>query len=220
MSNNQKLSASIRKDEGKGASRRLRHAGMLPAVIYGGNAEPQSIQLNHEKIWVASQHDWFYASILDLDVDGKVQKVLLRDIQRHPYRQLIMHLDFQRVSADEAIRLNVPLLFVKGEESPAGKTAGVVIMHELNEVEIVCLPGDLPEGIEVDLSGLEVGGTMHLSDVALPKGVELATKTDEEHNPAVAVARYAQQEAEPEVEEGEEEASAEVPASKQQDDAE
>ena len=98
MSTEHKLTASGRKDEGKGASRRLRHAGQIPAIIYGGHADPQSIQLEHEKTWVASQNEWFYASIVDLDVDGKVEKVLLRDMQRHPYKQQIMHLDFQRVS--------------------------------------------------------------------------------------------------------------------------
>ena len=213
MSNEHKLSASSRKDEGKGASRRLRRAGMLPAVVYGGDAEPQSIQLDQEKVWVASQHEWFYASILTLDIDGKSEQVLLRDMQRHPYRQLIMHLDFQRVSANQAIRVNVPLHFVNAETSPAGKTAGAVLTQELNEVEISCLPADLPEAIEVDLATMQVGDTVHLSDVKLPKGVELTTRIDDEHNPAVAVARYVKEEVEPEADE----ASAEVPASKQQE---
>src|SRR3546814_2913861 len=105
----QKLTATGRKDEGKGASRRLRRAGQVPAVVYGGGSEPQSVQLEQEKTWVASQKEWFYSSIIDLDVDGKVQKVLLRDMQRHPYKQLIMHLDFQRVNQNEAIRMSVPL---------------------------------------------------------------------------------------------------------------
>lgn len=209
---NHKITAESRKDEGKGASRRLRHAGKVPAIIYGGDAAPQSIQLDQEKTWVASQHEWFYASIIDLDVDGKVETVLLRDMQRHPYRQLIMHLDFQRVNAKEAIRVSVPLHLVNAETSPAGKSAGVVLTQELNEVEVVCLPGDLPESIEVDLSKMEIGGTVHLSDVALPKGVELATKLDDDHNPAVAVARHARVEVEAE---GDEAAGGEVPAAKQ-----
>src|SRR5690606_2679940 len=104
-----------RKDEGKGASRRLRHAGEIPAIVYGGDAAPQSIRLNHEKVWVASQHEWFYSSIMDLEVDGKVQPVLLRDMQRHPYRQLIMHQDIQRVNLKESIRVNVPLRLVNAE---------------------------------------------------------------------------------------------------------
>ena len=210
---NHKITAAGRKDEGKGASRRLRHAGKVPAIIYGGDAAPQSIQLDQEKTWVASQHEWFYSSIIDLEVDGKVETVLLRDMQRHPYKQIIMHLDFQRVSAKEAIRVHVPLHLVNADVSPAGKAAGVVLTQELNDVEIVCLPGDLPESIEVDLSAMEVGATVHLSEVVLPKGVELATKLDEGHNPAVAVARHARVEAEPEA--GEE--AGDVPAAKQDD---
>ena len=211
---NHKITAAGRKDEGKGASRRLRHAGKVPAIVYGGDAAPQSIQLDQEKTWVASQHEWFYSSIIDLEVDGKVETVLLRDMQRHPYKQIIMHLDFQRVSAKEAIRVHVPLRLVNAEGSPVGKTAGVVLTQELNDVEIVCLPGDLPESIEVDLSAMEVGATVHLSEVVLPKGVELAVKLDEGHNPAVAVARHARVEAEPEVEADE---AGDVPAAKQDD---
>ena len=206
---NHKITAESRKDEGKGASRRLRHAGKVPAVVYGGESAPQSIQLDQEKTWVASQHEWFYSSIIDLEVDGQVETVLLRDMQRHPYRQLIMHLDFQRVNAKEAIRVSVPLHLVNAETSPAGKTAGVVLTQELNEVEVICLPGDLPESISVDLADMEIGATVHLSEVVLPKGVELATKIDEEHNPAVAVARHARVEVESEEGEGD------VPAAKQ-----
>ncbi|HEY4529214.1 MAG TPA: 50S ribosomal protein L25/general stress protein Ctc [Luteimonas sp.] len=206
---NHKITATSRTDEGKGASRRLRHAGKVPAIVYGGDAAPQSIQLDQEKTWVASQHEWFYSSIIDLEVDGKVETVLLRDMQRHPYRQLIMHLDFQRVNAKEAIRVSVPLHLVNADTSPAGKTAGVVLTQELNEVEVICLPGDLPESISVDLADMEIGATVHLSEVVLPKGVELATKIDEEHNPAVAVARHARVEVESEEGEGD------VPAAKQ-----
>ena len=195
---NHKITATSRNDEGKGASRRLRRAGQLPAIVYGGDAAPQNIQLSQEKVWVASQHEWFYSSIMDLEVDGKVQQVLLRDMQRHPYKQIIMHLDFQRVSATETIRVNVPLRLVNAENSPAGKTAGVVLTQELNDVEVVCLPGDLPEAIDVDLAKMEIGDTVHLSEVTLPKGVELAVKLEGDHNPAVAVARHARVEAEPE----------------------
>ena len=214
MATEHKLSANGRKDEGKGASRRLRHAGMIPAIVYGGEDKPQNIQLEHEKTWVASQHEWFYSSILTLDVDGKPQQVLLRDMQRHPFKQQIMHLDFQRVSANTAIRVNVPLHFLNEDKSPAGKSAEVVLTHELNEVEISCLPKDLPAFIEVDLGEMKLGDTVHLSDVKLPKGVELAHKIDDEHNPAVAVARHARVEAEAE---GEAPAAegAEVPAAKQ-----
>ncbi len=194
MATEHKLSASGRKDEGKGASRRLRRAAQIPAIIYGGGTQPQSIQLEHEKTWLASQNDWFYSSIITLDVDGKAQQVLLRDMQRHPYRQLIMHLDFQRVNANEAIRVNVPLHFINIDSSPAGKTAGVSVTSEMNEVEVTCLPANLPEFIEVDLGQMQVGDTVHLSELKLPEGVAFAHKVDDEHDPAVAVARHVREE--------------------------
>jgi len=192
-----KISATGRTDEGKGASRRLRHAAQIPAIVYGGHAEPKSIQLQHEKTWVASQNEWFYSSILALDIDGKVEKVLLRDMQRHPYRQQIMHLDFQRVSENEAIRVAVPLHFINVEKSPAGKASDVVVTHELNEVHISCLPKDLPEFIEIDLANLQIGDTIHLSQVVMPSGVAVPElKLGADHDVAVVVARHARVEAE------------------------
>ena len=204
------ISASSRKDEGKGASRRLRHAGLIPAVIYGGEAAPQSIQLEHEKTWLASQHEWFYSSILDLNVDGKVQKVLLRDLQRHPFKQILMHIDFQRVDENKALRTAVPLHFVNEDKSPAGKSAEVVVTHELNEVVVECLPKDLPEFIEIDLSDLAVGAIVHLSDLKLPAGVSIPElKLGKEHDLAVVIAKHGKEEAEAAAP-----AAAEVPASK------
>ena len=205
------ISATSRNVEGKGASRRLRLAASIPAIVYGGKSAPQPIQLDHEKIWLAQQNEWFYSSILNLDIDGKVEQVLLRDMQRHPYKQLIMHLDFQRVDASHTLRTKVQLHFLNQEKSPAGKTSGVVIMHELTEVEVSCLPKDLPEAIEVDLSDLAVGAVVHLSDLKLPAGVELpALKLGKEHDVAVVVAKHGKEEAEaagaPE--------AAEVPATK------
>jgi large subunit ribosomal protein L25 len=203
MSTEHKISAAGRKDEGKGASRRLRHAAQIPAIVYGGHADPVSIQLEHEKTWQASQNEWFYSSILSLDVDGKVEKVLLRDMQRHPYKQQIMHLDFQRVSENEAIRVAVPLHFLNVEKSSAGKTAGVAVTHELNEIQISCLPKDLPEFIEIDLADLKAGDTIHLSQVKLPAGVEVPElKLGADHDVAVVVARMGR------VEEATEEAAA------------
>ena len=202
-----------REDAGKGASRRLRHAAKIPAIVYGGGAEPQSVQLDHEPVWLASQHDWFYSSIISLSVDGKAQNVLLRDMQRHPYRQLIMHLDFQRVKANEKLHVKVPLHFINIDTSPAGKNADVSVTSELNDVEVVCLPKHLPEFIEIDLGKMEAGDTVYLADVTLPEGVELAHKIDDAHNPAVAVARYVKEEPET----VDEDVSAEVPASRQDD---
>src|SRR5688572_2590720 len=211
MATEHKITATGRNDEGKGASRRLRRAAQIPAIVYGGTAAPQSVQLDHEKTWLASQNEWFYSSILDLDLDGKVQKVLLRDIQRHPYKQIIMHLDFQRVDENQALRAKVPLHFLNQEKSPAGKTADVVVTHELNEVEVSCLPKDLPEFIEIDLADLAVGGIVHLSDLKLPKGVELPElKLGKEHDVAVVIAKHGRVE----TEEAAVPQTAEVPATK------
>jgi len=206
-----KISATGREAAGKGASRRLRRVASIPAVLYGGNAAPQSIQLEHEKTWLASQNEWFYSSILDMELDGKVQKVLLRDMQRHPYKQIIMHLDFQRVDENQALRVKVPLHFLNQEKSPAGKTAGVVIMHELNEVEVSCLPKNLPEFIEIDLSALAIGDIVHLSEIKLPTGVEIPElKLGKEHDVAVVIAKHGKEE----VEAAAAPEAAEVPAAK------
>ncbi|MCD9028962.1 50S ribosomal protein L25/general stress protein Ctc [Luteimonas sp. BDR2-5] len=212
MATPHEIKVQRREDEGKGASRRLRHAGEVPAVVYGGDLKPVSIKLSHNDVWLASQHDWFYSSILDLSLNGDVQKVLLRDLQRHPFRQQILHLDFQRVSDDEKIRTAVPLHFINKETSPAGKAADVVITAELNEITISCLPGDLPESIEVDLATLSVGDIIHLSQIKLPKGVEIPELTQgADHDVAVVVAKHGRVEVAPEATE---EAPADVPATK------
>lgn len=208
-----------REGAGRGASRRLRHAGKVPAIVYGGGPDPVSIQLSHNEVLLAQENEWFYSSILDLNLDGDVQPVLLRDIQRHPAKARILHLDFQRVMADETIRVSVPLRFINQENSPAGKTSGVVIMHEMTEVEIECLPGDLPANIEVDLSDLKEGDVRHLSTVELPKGVVIpGLSHDMEFDAAIVIARKMAEEPEPEeVDEDAEDAeeqSAEVPAIK------
>lgn len=190
MATQHEIKATVRADAGKGASRRLRRTGQVPAVVYGGHAEPSSIEILHNTVWLASAHEWFYSSIIDLNVDGQVQKVILRDMQRHPVKPLIMHMDFLRVSADEAIRVRVPLHFLNQDTSPAGKAGGVVITHEVNEVEVSCLPANLPEYIELDLSGLKAGDTVHLSDIKLPAGVEIPElKLGKEHDVAVVIAR-------------------------------
>ena len=217
MATEHKISATGRNDEGKGASRRLRRSALIPAIVYGGDAAPRSVQLEHEKTWLAGQNEWFYSSILNLDIDGKVEQVLLRDMQRHPYRQLIMHLDFQRISANETLRASVPLHFINEELSPAGKASDVVVMKELTQVEVSCLPKDLPEFIEVDLAELTVDQIVHLSSLKLPKGVEIPElKLGKEHDVAVVVARQGRVEAESSDDAG----SAEVPAAKVEKDAE
>lgn len=187
------IKAQSRTDEGKGASRRLRRAGSIPAVVYGGlQKSAQSIQLDHESIWLCQEHEWFYSSILNLDIDGKKERVLLRDMQRHPYKRQVMHIDFQRVNENQMLTVSVPLHFKNTNISPAGKTSGVIVTHELNEVQVACLPKDLPSFIEIDLSQLDVGQVIHLSDIALPAGVEIpALKTGKEHNTAVVIAKHA-----------------------------
>jgi large subunit ribosomal protein L25 len=211
MAKTHEIKVERRVDEGKGASRRLRHAAKIPAIVYGGELKPVSIQIDHEAIWLASQHEWFYSSILDLSLDGDVQKVLLRDMQRHPFKQQIMHLDFQRVDENKVLRTAVPLHFLNEDKSPAGKSAEVVVTHELNEVEIECLPKDLPEFIEVDLSTLAVGQIVHLSDLNLPAGVTIPElKLGKEHDLAVVIAKHGKEEAES----SDAPAAAEVPASK------
>ncbi|MCL6711961.1 50S ribosomal protein L25/general stress protein Ctc [Pseudoxanthomonas beigongshangi] len=198
MAKTHEIKVQRREDEGKGASRRLRHAGNVPAIVYGGGElKPVSIQLNHNEVWLASQHDWFYSSILDLSLNGDIQKVLLRDMQRHPYKQQIMHLDFQRVNENETLRTAVPLHFINQDTSPAGKSADVVVTHELNEVVVECLPKDLPEFIEIDLSNLAVGAVVHLSEIKLPAGVEIPElKLGKEHDVAVVIAKHGKEEAE------------------------
>ena len=215
MAKTHEIKVEKRNDEGKGASRRLRRAGFVPAIVYGGEPNPVSIQLAHNDVWHASQNEWFYSSILDLSLGGDVQKVLLRDMQRHPFKQLVLHLDFQRVNENEVIRVRVPLHFMNQEVSPAGKTSGIVITHEMNEVEISCLPKNLPEFIEIDLSALKVDEIVHLSAIKLPEGVEIPElRFGKEHDHAVVVAREqrAEVEAEPVVAEGEAAAAAGTPA--------
>jgi large subunit ribosomal protein L25 len=197
MATRHELPAEGRNDEGKGASRRLRRAGKVPAIVYGNSKDPSSIQLDHNTAWLASQHEWFYSAILDLNLDGSTQRVLLRDLQRHPFKAQLLHLDFQRVDENKAIRIRVPLHFLNQEKSPAGKMAGVLISHAITDIEIACLPKDLPEFIEVDLGELSVGDIVHLSDVKLPEGVEIPElRLGKEHDAAVVTAQEMKEEVE------------------------
>ena len=161
-----------RAKQGTGASRRLRNAGKVPGIVYGGEGEPQLIELDHNALWQALKKEAFHASVLDMELDGKSSKVLLRDLQVHPFKQQVLHIDFQRVSAKQKIQMKVPLRFTGEEESNAVKTDKALVNHILTELQVSCLPADLPEAIEVDLSKLEKGQTLTLKDIALPKGVE------------------------------------------------
>ncbi|MCQ9617232.1 50S ribosomal protein L25/general stress protein Ctc [Paenalcaligenes niemegkensis] len=198
-----KFSASTRSVQGSGASRRLRRAGQVPAIVYGGTAEPQNIALDHNQIYHDLRKDVFHASILTMELDGKPVQVLLRSVQWHPYKQQVLHVDFQRVSAKEAITTRVPLAFINGDESPAVKLHSQVISQVLVELEITCLPADLPTSIEVDLGQMEPGTTISLSSIKLPEGVEYAgTSTDADPVLAAALATGGGQAAADEDDEG------------------
>ena len=180
------VKATRRDDLGKGASRRLRHAGQVPAVVYGGHAEPTSITVMHKDLWHSLENEAFYSHVLDLEIDGKVEKVVLRDLQRHPYKSLVMHADFQRVSSDELMHAQVPLHFIN-ENTSIGAKKGGMISHLVTEVEVTCLPGDLPEFIEVDLASLDLDHTLHLSDLQAPKGVSFRELAAHDNNLGIVV---------------------------------
>ncbi len=167
-----KVVAQLRELQGTGASRRLRRAGKVPGIVYGSSAKPVAIELDHNGLFHALRKESFHSSILELEVDGKdVQQVLLRDVQMHAFKPQVLHVDFQRVAADQKIHVKVPLHFLNAEVSPAVKQNGAVVSHVFTEIDITCLPKDLPEFIEVDLSSLAVGQTIHLADLKLPDGV-------------------------------------------------
>lgn len=165
--------AQARAEQGSGASRRLRNAGRVPAIVYGAGKDAQAVTLDHNTIYHALRVEAFHASVLSLNVDGQVEKVLLRDVQHHPFRQLILHVDFQRVDPNAKLHIKVPLHFVNADLAPGVKLGGGIISHVLNEVEVSCLPANLPEFIEVDLANLGAGQSIHMADLKLANGVEL-----------------------------------------------
>ena len=167
-----KFVAFERAKQGTGASRRLRNAGKVPGIVYGGEGEPQLIELDHNALWQAIKKEAFHSTVLDMELAGKTAKVLLRDLQIHPFKKQILHIDFQRVSAKQKIHMKIPLHYSGQEESNAVKIDKALVNHILNELEVSCLPADLPEAINIDLSKLEKGATLTLKDIALPKGVE------------------------------------------------
>jgi len=167
------LSATSRKAQGTGASRRLRKSGRVPGIVYGGG-EPVLIDLDHNNLYHLLRKEAFHASIMTLDVDGKKEPVLLRDFHMHPFRQQVQHIDFQRVEASKKIHMKVPLHFINADIAPGVKQGKGIVSHVLNELDVVCLPADLPEFIEVDLSNLMLNHSIHVSDLKLPQGVEAA----------------------------------------------
>ena len=170
-----KVVAFTRTQQGTGASRRLRNAGQTPGIIYGGTAAPQLIALDGNALFHALKKEAFHGSVLDMEIDGQTQQVLLRDFQMHAYKQLVLHADFQRVDASQKMHTKVALHFINAETSPAVKLGGAIVSHVMNELDVSCLPGQLPEFIEVDLGNLEVGGSIHVNDLKLPEGVTAVT---------------------------------------------
>ena len=166
------LETTLRTDLGKGASRRLRRTGMVPGIIYGGSEEPTSVSISHNVLSRKLQDEAFYSHILTINVDGKKQKAVLKDLHRHPARDEVLHIDLQRVSENEVIHMNVPVHFLNEEEAPGAKAGGQIV-HAFTSLEVACKAKDLPEFIEVDLSAVELGGSIHLSEIKLSKGVTL-----------------------------------------------
>jgi len=189
MSETTTIIAELREDVGKGASRRLRHTGKVPAVIYGGHKDPVSLTVQQGELLHSVENEAFFSSILEIKVGkDRTQQAVVRDMQRHPFKPLIMHIDFMRVSAEEVLKISVPVHFVGEDESPAGKASGVIIQHHMTEIEIAALPKDLPEFLSVDLSEMEAGQSVMLSSIVLPEGVTIpALETeDEDYDATVA----------------------------------
>jgi large subunit ribosomal protein L25 len=164
-----------RAKQGTGASRRLRNSGKTPGIVYGGTGEAKLIELDHNALWHALKKEAFHATILDMELNGQTSKVLLRDYQMHPYKQLVLHIDFQRVEANTTLHMKVPLHYSGEQDSEAVKTDKCLVNHVVNEIEVACIPANLPEFISVDLSGLKKGVSLHLNDITLPNGVKVIT---------------------------------------------
>ena len=174
------LDAEFRETQGKGASRRLRHEGKVPAILYGGHLGARALTLSHQKLVLMLDNERFYSTILSLKVGDQTQAAILKDVQRHPYKNAVVHVDFQRVEENERIRISIPLHFKGASVSPGVKTQGGMVSHMRNDVEVSCLPKDLPEFIEVDISGLSLNESIHLSQLKVPDGVSLVDLAKED----------------------------------------
>ncbi|WP_417658599.1 50S ribosomal protein L25/general stress protein Ctc [Pseudidiomarina sp.] len=207
------IQAELRTDTGKGASRRLRRAEKLPAILYGADKEAISITLDHNKVNNMADYEAFYSHILTLVIDGKKHEAILKDVQRHPYKPKLTHLDFQRVVKGQKLHTHVPVHFTNEATAVGVKEEGGVVVHHVADLEISCLPKDLPEFVEVDIANLKLGETLHLTDLNMPKGVELVELTKgEDHDQAVVSITAPRVEKEAEETE---EVSAEVPTAKE-----
>ena len=174
------LVAEFRETQGKGASRRLRHEGKVPAILYGGHADARTLTLSHQKLMIMLENERFYSTILSLKMGEQTQAAILKDVQRHPFKNAVMHIDFQRVEENEKIRISIPLHFTGASVAPGVKSQGGLVSHMRNDVEVTCLPKDLPEFIEVDISGLSLNESIHLSQLKLPEGVTLVDLVKED----------------------------------------
>ncbi len=188
MSDQFEVLAQAREDMGKGASRRLRrHADHIPAIIYGGQKDPQPLTLIRKDLEKSLENEAFYSHVLNVNIDGKVEKAILKDLQRHPAKNLVMHADFLRVNDKVAIKVNVPIHFVNEEACHGVKMQGGIVQHQATDIEVLCLPGDIPEYIEVDMLNIETGQIVHLTDITLPEGVSsVALALGEDHDLAIA----------------------------------
>ena len=183
------INAELRTDMGKGASRRLRRAGKVPGILYGGKKDPAAVTFTHKDVAKSLEHEAFYSHILTVNVNGKGEKAVLKDLQRHPFKPVIMHLDLQRVTDTDKIRVHVPLHFIGEDVAPGVKLRSGIVNHLMKHVDVTCLAKDLPEYIEVDVSPLDVGESIHLTDLKLPSGVEIpGLVADTEHDlPVVTI---------------------------------
>jgi large subunit ribosomal protein L25 len=197
MAKSFEIGADSRNDQGKGASRRLRHAGKVPAILYGGNAAPANVTLDQRQLLTVIDNERFYSSIITLKVDGKGQPAIVKDVQMHPAKSLVLHVDLQRVLEDQPIRLHVPLHFLNAATSPGVKTQGGLVSHLKNDVEVQCLPKHLPEALVVDMGAMELNQTVFLRDVPLPEGVTLPELAQGRNPPVVAIHSPRAEEPEP-----------------------
>ncbi len=215
MSDKVDLVADFREDQGKGASRRLRKEGKVPAILYGGGRKPRAISLQQNKLLRALQEESFYSSVLNVTVGDKNQEAILKDLQRHPAKNQILHVDLQRIVAGEVIRMNVPLHFIGEEIAPGVKTEGGIMSRLISDVEIICLPKDLPEYLEIDVSALNIDDMVHLTDIKLPEGVEMVELSHgddgEDHDQPVALVSKPRAIVEEDEEDTEAPTAAEVP---------
>jgi large subunit ribosomal protein L25 len=217
MSEEFDLIAELREDQGKGASRRLRHEGKVPAIIYGAGRPPRMLAFDHNRVIQQLENESFYSSILTIKVGDKSQAAIVKDIQRHPSKRQVLHMDFQRIVAGEKIRMNVPIHFLNEDIAVGVKQGGGVVSHLITDVEVTCLPKDLPEYLEIDIANLDLNEMIHLSEIGLPKGVEIPELAHgPEHDHAVVSIHTVRAQAEPEaeLEEGAE-AAEEAPASEE-----